>query len=59
MANLLLDKMIEEVNKEEFNILLEIKQLKRRLGFAEHPTEVKDLKAERDRLRRLVRFCYE
>jgi len=51
--------MIKEINKEEFNILLEIRQLRRRLGFAEHSTEVEDIKALRNRLRRLVKFCYE
>jgi hypothetical protein len=50
---------MEEVSKEEFKLLLEIRQLKQTLGIADHPDrEVPDLKAERDRLRKIVKVCY-
>ena len=48
---------MEEVSKTEFKLLCEIRNLKRKLGLAESATKVVDLKAERDRLREIVKVC--
>lgn len=51
-------KTSKVTSKEEFELLLEIRELKRKIGIADHPNNVEDLPAERDRLRRMVNICY-
>ena len=53
---------MNEVTKAEFKILLDIRKLKRQLGFADTSMPSKmmtrhDLIKKRDRLQRMVKYC--
>ena len=49
--------LMQRASKRDFEVLCEIRQLKRKLGIAEQLDSIMDLEAERDRLRRLVKVC--
>lgn len=50
-----------ELTKEEFKLLLEIRDLRNTLGIADHPDRIipgDDLQAERDRLLQIVKVSH-